>query len=491
MSRTRCGSVGTTGRGGDALVPDELGVVVEPAPVAVRVELAHEQDRGRRRGGGARREQRLEGALLGDRQVGPIGVGGLDQDVEVADGAEAGGHLAQPAAMLLRPLGPERLAEDPPRGALAARRDAHPVEVLRIDPVAGPGLLGDHLARGGSGGPSGRPRRRGRRRGRRASCRRRGGAGRPRRGRSAAVDVGRRGRRLRPSPVGLRRAARGDVGATAAAGGLEAAAASRSVDAVAAHVAAAGVAIRPRGLGLVGRPLGGRLELGERPPRRSPRSAAAAATFGADWLIVERSTRRRAALRLRFGSAAATARERRLELGRVGRGEARVGRERPVDLGETRLVAAHQLDLELDEPADDPAPADGVDLVEAQLDRRAVALEDPLPAELADRDDLDERRVAALLEDQRAGIGRRPVARMGGPVGRALELLAAMDVAGPDAPNRRLDRDRRRLRRLAQPGGEPGPGHRPVGGVDVAILDLGRADRRRSGRKPAISSAAR
>ena len=148
-----------------------------------------------------------------------------------------------------------------------------------------------------------------------------------------------------------------------------------------------------------------------------------------------------------------------------------------VDVAKARLVAVHQLDLELDEPPHDPAPADCIDLVEAQLDGRAVALEDPLATELTDRDHLDERGVAALLEDQRSGVGRWPVAGMGGPVGRSLELFATMDVARPDAADRRLDGDRRRLRGLAQTGREPGPGHPSVGGVDVAVLDLGRAHR--------------
>ena len=111
-----------------------------------------------------------------------------------------------------------------------------------------------------------------------------------------------------------------------------------------------------------------------------------------------------------------------LELGRVRRREARVGREDGLDPVEPGLVALDELDLELDEPADDPAPGDRVDLVEADLDGRPVALEVPLPAELADRHDLDERRVAALLEDQRAGVGRaasRAAARSGRPGPRA------------------------------------------------------------------------
>ena len=74
---------------------------------------------------------------------------------------------------------------------------------------------------------------------------------------------------------------------------------------------------------------------------------------------------------------------------------------------------------------DDPPAGDDVDLVEAQLGGRVDRLEPPLAAQLADRDELDERRVAAQLEDQRTGGRRRPAMRLGGPVGRSLELLAA------------------------------------------------------------------
>ena len=118
---------------------------------------------------------------------------------------------------------------------------------------------------------------------------------------------------------------------------------------------------------------------------------------------------------------------------------------RPGSAATTASIAASaasspltQLDLELDEPLDDPAPGDRVDLVEADLDDRPVALEDPLAAELADRDDLDERRVAALLEDQRAGIGAA-ASRAGGRSGRP----------GPRAP--RGDGRRRCRRRCGGP----------------------------------------
>src|SRR4029079_6076844 len=81
--------------------------------------------------------------------------------------------------------------------------------------------------------------------------------------------------------------------------------------------------------------------------------------------------------------------------------------------------------------------------------------------------------------DQRAGIGVRPIARAGGPVGRSLELLAAMCRAAAAiavAAADRLDRNGGALRVLPQAGGKPGPGERSVGRVEVAILELGRAD---------------
>ena len=92
-----------------------------------------------------------------------------------------------------------------------------------------------------------------------------------------------------------------------------------------------------------------------------------------------------------------------------------------------------QLDLELDKALDHPAARDRVDLVEADLDDRVVRLHSSLPAQLSDRDELDEWRIAALLEDQRPGIGWRPVTRTGRPVGGSLELLAAVDRAVPGA----------------------------------------------------------
>ena len=144
VSRTRCGWVGSDRQDRGALGPDEVAVVVDPAPVAVRVELADEQDPGVVALLAPVGEQRLERALLGDRQVGPVQVGRLEQDVEVADRAEPRGDLAQAVAVALRPAGPERRPEDAPRGPLPAGRDAHRVELLGVVPVARAGLAGEH-----------------------------------------------------------------------------------------------------------------------------------------------------------------------------------------------------------------------------------------------------------------------------------------------------------------------------------------------------------
>ena len=79
------------------------------------------------------------------------------------------------------------------------------------------------------------------------------------------------------------------------------------------------------------------------------------------------------------------------------------------ELGQPALVALDELCLELDEPIDDPRADDDVDLVEAQLDPRVAVAQDPLAAKLADRHELDQRRVAGQLQDQRPGVRRGPL----------------------------------------------------------------------------------
>ena len=186
--------------------------------------------------------------------------------------------------------------------------------------------------------------------------------------------------------------------------------------------------------------------------------------------------------------------QRAVELGRLGRQEVALALERGGEVEQPALVAADELRLELDPAVDDPASGHDVDLVQAQLDRRRVVAQESPAAELADRDDLDQRRIAAHLEDDRARIGGGPFARPGGPVGPALELLAPMRprVAGGSS-RRRLDRDERLARRHPQAGREAGASKGAVGRVEVAVLELRgsvsarrRPDRRaRSRREPA------
>ena len=435
---------------------DELAVVVDPAAVAVRVELADQQPAGvvamrppagraaapaRAARSPAGRRGRRRPPRAGRRGRGPPR-GGRRPRAGRADRSSSG-----------RP-GTRRRTPATPRAGGASRRACRGGPRGRSRRACRPRWRAS--GRGGTGGPCGRPRRRGRRRGRPAS-------GRPR-----ASD------RLGSSGV---------VVATSASA-----------------VRVAGVSRRRRS-GLVLR-WASAVAAEPRPRRASPRPSAAVrrsrsrprlsrAAVAAIWRLrcVEIGSSSSAAARQRSGSGA----RRRPRLAVVARIAARADSSfDPVEavsagspsasVGDprrgARLVALDELDLELDEPLDDPAPGDGVDLVEADLDDRVVELELPLAAELADRDELDERRVAALLEDQRAGVGGRPVARARGPVGRTLELLAPVDRAGRrPAGHARLDRHGRALGRLAQAGREPGPGQRAVGRVDVAVLELRRADR--------------
>ena len=89
-------------------------------------------------------QQGLERPLLGDRQVLAVVVGRLEQHVQVANGTEPRGDLAEPVAVSAGPLAPERVAEHPPRRPLPAGRDAHPVELLEVDAHPGPRLAGQH-----------------------------------------------------------------------------------------------------------------------------------------------------------------------------------------------------------------------------------------------------------------------------------------------------------------------------------------------------------
>ena len=191
-----------------------------------------------------------------------------------------------------------------------------------------------------------------------------------------------------------------------------------------------------------------------------------------------------------LGRAPSTAASGRLELARsrCGRRHRLSRLERGAERRRaSRLVALWQLGLELDEAVDDPAAGHDIDLVEAQLDpASARRLELALAAQLADGHELDERRVAGVLEDERPGVGGRPVDGGGDAIGRTLELLAADGAAGAVGPGERLDRDDRVGAALAEPDRETGAAEGAVGGVDVAVLELHRPGAGARGERPEL-----
>ena len=127
-----------------AFGPDEVPVVIDPAPVAVRVELAHEQHARVVAMLAPAAEQRLEAALLDLWQVRAVEIGRVEQDIEIAHGPEAGRDLAQARAVAFRAAATERIAEDAPRGTLPAGRNTHRVELLVVLALARARLAGEH-----------------------------------------------------------------------------------------------------------------------------------------------------------------------------------------------------------------------------------------------------------------------------------------------------------------------------------------------------------
>src|SRR5689334_9162102 len=89
-------------------------------------------------------EQRLERPLFADGLVVAIDVGRFEQDVQVAHRPEPSRDLAQAVPVPPRPTVAIRLAEYPPRGALAAGRHAHRMDVLEILAVAYAGFPREH-----------------------------------------------------------------------------------------------------------------------------------------------------------------------------------------------------------------------------------------------------------------------------------------------------------------------------------------------------------
>ena len=144
VSRMRCGAVGRVEGGGLALGADEILELVDPAHVGVAVELAGEQHPRVVALAAPGGEQGSDRSPLGDGQRLEVGLGFLDQDIEVPDGPQPGRDLAQPLAVALRPLRAVPVPEDAPRRPHPARRDPHPVELLGIVAFARARLAGDH-----------------------------------------------------------------------------------------------------------------------------------------------------------------------------------------------------------------------------------------------------------------------------------------------------------------------------------------------------------
>ena len=142
----------------------EVPVVLDEPPVAARVELLDEQPATVLALLAPGREERLEAVPVAGRQRRGERLGGIDQHVEIADGAEPGRDGPQPPPELRGPVGPEAVAEDPPGRPHPARRDAHRMELLGVLALRVSRARGRSSARGGTGGPSGLPRRGGPRR---------------------------------------------------------------------------------------------------------------------------------------------------------------------------------------------------------------------------------------------------------------------------------------------------------------------------------------
>ena len=166
-------------------------------------------------------------------------------------------------------------------------------------------------------------------------------------------------------------------------------------------------------------------------------------------------------------------RERRFELARHRPPQRRLGIEGRSERLQLLLVALRQLGLELDEPIDDPAAADDIDLVETELDAALAGLELALATQLAHGHELDQRRIPGMLEHQRSCVRGRPIDGRPDAVSRSFEFLASDRTAGPIGSRQRLDRDDRLAAGLAKPDGEAGPAQGPVRRVDVAVLHLG------------------
>ena len=136
---------------------------------------------------------------------------------------------------------------------------------------------------------------------------------------------------------------------------------------------------------------------------------------------------------------------------------------------------------------------DDLDLVEAELDPVSSPPGDPpLPPDLPDRDEFDERRVAGKLEDERRARPRRASRAAPRRIGRPFQLLAPGARRPAIAARQRFDA-RRSCRGPSGGGGphsRPSPARRRLG-VDVAVLDVRRAHGRRHRRTARTRGIAR
>ena len=393
---------------GRALGRDEDPVLLDEARIGVRIQLPHQELTGDLAILRPRPDQRCECRRLGIGKAGLMRLRGLDEDVQIAHRPQPRGEVAEPPTHSARPIEPESIAKDAPGRAHPARGDAHAMEVL--DPETGPRpfLAGEHPREV-------EPEHFAAGLGEEVVARDTRGLAHRERG-DGDGGVGR--------PLGRRT----DRGRDGRVGGWR--------------------TLGDRCRGMV------RLRHGARPGNRGCRAGC----------------RCRARPRARRPSAAGERSQSTVELRRRHGLERVISPEERRDLGEAALVATLELDLQLEEPVDHPTAGDDLDVVDTQLDFQRVTRERARAPELADRDRLDERHVAGMLEHEGASGGGGPRMRIEGQVGWTLELLPPVErgcrLVG------RLDGQDRHPRAAPEADGIPGPCQGAVRGVQVAVLDL-------------------
>src|SRR5829696_53175 len=127
-----------------ALGLDEVDVLVHPALVATGVELLDQDLPCILSFVAPCREQRLQGVPVVGRQLALVGLGRLDQHVEVAHRPKVSRDIPEATLVTRSPLVVEGVAEDSPRRALPAGRDAHAMELLVPRALPGARLARDH-----------------------------------------------------------------------------------------------------------------------------------------------------------------------------------------------------------------------------------------------------------------------------------------------------------------------------------------------------------